>query len=215
MSFFLDMFSGLLLGLFILFEGIFMDRFLSYDDYTELIKNKTTRQLYNEGIQTVKQNLLVLTPISYPIVMQTLISTQKSYFSVVDCILFICIHNFGYFCMHKLMHTHPKLYNFHSFHHRFDKILIPSIGNATSKSEFMLAYVIPAFIAGYVTVPNEITFVVSVYIISFFNHCIHCRPLQHVSWLPGFVTPLQHIQHHEYRNKHYSASIVNYDWIYE
>ena len=56
--FFLDMFSGLLLGLLILFEGIFMDRFLSYDDYTELIKNKTTRQLYNEGIQTVKTKLI-------------------------------------------------------------------------------------------------------------------------------------------------------------
>ena len=55
MSFLLDMFSGLLLGLFILFEGIFMDRFLSYDDYTELIKNKTTRHLYNEGIQTVNK----------------------------------------------------------------------------------------------------------------------------------------------------------------
>ena len=119
MSFLLDMFSGLLLGLFILFEGIFMDRFLSYDDYTELIKNKTTRHLYNEGIQTVKQNLLVLTPISYPIAMKTLISTNTSYFSLVDCILSYVYIIWLFLYINLCTHIQSLQHSF--FHHRFDK----------------------------------------------------------------------------------------------
>jgi sterol desaturase/sphingolipid hydroxylase (fatty acid hydroxylase superfamily) len=214
MLYFIDLIKGFLLGSAVLSIGVFMDRYLSYNDYKELVENNSTRQLYNQGIQAVKTNLLVLTPISYSIAKQTVIMGTGNSINIVDCILFICIHNFGYFCMHKLMHTTPKLYHCHTFHHKFDRVLIPSIGNATSKREFLLAYVIPSLISSYTVNTNEVTFTVAIYIISFFNLCIHCKPLTTISWIPGFVTPLQHHRHHEQKTTHYSASIVNYDWIF-
>ena len=215
MLFFNDVITGLLLGSSVLLMGVFMDRFLSYADYKEMVSNSSTRQLYNQGIQAVKTNLLVLTPISYGIAKQTVILNNVSSINIIECLLFVCIHNFGYFCMHKLMHTTPKLYDCHAFHHKFDKVLIPSIGNATSKREFLLAYVIPSLISSYIVKTNESTFVLAIYIISFFNLCIHCKPLTNIKWIPGLVTPLQHHEHHERRTIHYSASIVNYDWIFE
>lgn len=215
MDFVVDMMKGLLLGASVFSVGILMDRFISYNEYKQLIEEEKNRQLYSDGMKAVKINLLVITPISYSIATKTIISYETLSFQLLDCILVIFIHNFGYFLTHKLMHNYQLMYKWHSFHHKFDNILIPSIGNATSKIEFILAYIITSFVAGYAVRPNEITFITSICIISFFNLCIHCEQLKNICWIPGFVTPLEHHQHHNSKTKKYSGSIVKYDWIFE
>ena len=42
---------------------------------------------------------------------------------------------------------------------------------------------------------------------------IHMEELRGVWWLPGFVSPTNHIEHHEKRNCHYSAPLISFDWI--
>ena len=54
------------------------------------------------------------------------------------------------------------LYTIHSFHHQYDKILLPSIGNAVRTMEFISAYLLPFIIAAYLLRPNEISFIIPI-----------------------------------------------------
>ena len=100
-----------------------------------------------------------------------------------------------------------------SFHHQYDKILLPSIGNAVSTMEFISAYLLPFIIAAYFLRPNEISFIIPIGIIGLLNIVIHCKELEDLPWAALFVSPKNHIEHHEVRTKHYAAPTINWDYI--
>ena len=204
---------GLVLGTSVMFIGKLMDITVSRKEYIHIIDNHF--DLYNEAESSIKTNLLLITPATYSIVTNTIIDKTTVHIDPIKAILLILLHNFGYYIIHRTMHTYPSLYIYHSFHHRFDNILMPSIGNAVSKTEFLVAYVFPMILGGYIIQCNEPTFVLSIGLISLFNLFIHCMELNNVWWLPMFVSPKSHYTHHKERNKHYSASIINYDLIFE
>jgi len=204
---------GLVLGSSIMFIGKIMDITISNKEYIHIIENHF--DLYNEAESSIKTNLLLITPVTYSIVTTTILDKTTIHIDPVKTMLLILLHNFGYYVIHRIMHTYPSLYKYHSFHHRFDNILTPSIGNAVSKTEFLTAYVAPMILSSYIVKCNEPTFVLSIGLISLFNLFIHCMELHSVWWLPIFVSPKNHYEHHKERNKHYSASIINYDLIFE
>ena len=212
--YFLHLITGIFIGGGVFLIGVCMDFTVSKREYDKFVSTKEGANEYTLVQKSTSLNLFVLTPIMYSAALQTIIVKDNKCFNVFACIMFIFIHNFCYFFVHRLMHTNMYLYKYHKFHHRFDKNLIPSIGNATSPQEFVLAHVMPVMISGYVVGLNESSFIVTNYILLIFNMCLHCERFIRIRWIPGFVAPLQHYEHHKNRTKHYSGPVIDYDLIF-
>ena len=111
------------------------------------------------------------------------------------------------------MHTNSQLYKYHKFHHKFDKVLIPSIGNAVGAVEFLSAYILPFIISVFILKPTEVTFIIPITLISIFNLIIHCRELKHIRLGKYLIDTEKHMTHHIERDKHYAAPILDLDVI--
>ena len=114
-----------------------------------------------------------------------------------------------------MMHQNIRFYTIHSFHHKFCDVMLPSIGNAVSKREFLFAYLIPVLLATLIVPTTEPTLLAGVLIISMGNLMIHCKELEPLLYPRYMVSPDKHITHHEKRNKHYSAPFFDFDEFIE
>lgn len=205
--------KGFCLGFLAYFLGFLMDTTVSCKSFLELMEK--TPKLMIDAYQKIQINLLVISPFIYMVNDQFLINHESNLINCRHAGALLLIHHIGYYIVHKSMHQINYLRGYHDFHHKFDKHLCPSIGNAVSHTEFLFAYVLPFVMGGYIIKPNEITFIVPIGLISIFNNLIHCKELKNVPWLPLFVSPAMHIKHHEVRDKHYSAPILDLDYFLE
>jgi len=112
------------------------------------------------------------------------------------------------------MHT-PLFYPIHKFNHNFNRYVIPMSANAASIYEKLFAYLLPIIIPIICIHPDSISINISIGIISFNNILIHSPILRNTSkYLPNiFVSTNKHLIHHKYSNKHYSAPIIDYDYL--
>ena len=139
-------------------------------------------------------------------------SVPPTTFQLFNIITILLIQNIGYYLVHKLFHM-SKLYKFHKFHHKFDKILIPSLGNAVSITEFTLAYMLPFVMGAYITHPSELSMIIPLFLVAILNMSIHCQELNKFKYPSFIVSPKNHFIHHQERNKHFAAPILNIDKI--
>ena len=210
---FISFLKGLCLGGVAYTIGFIMDITISKKSFNEIIANIPL--LYQEALHKIQTNMLVISPIIYTITNQYLIDHTNNEIKINTIVTILSIHGVGYYFVHKAMHQIQSLRKYHNFHHKFDKYIMPSIGNAVSIEEFLLAYICPFIIGAYLLRPNEINFVIPISLISIFNNIIHCKELEGVPWSVYFVSPEQHIIHHEIRHKHYAAPIFNIDYFLE
>jgi sterol desaturase/sphingolipid hydroxylase (fatty acid hydroxylase superfamily) len=208
MDWLISFYKGSILGACVCLVGKILDEWVGFDSKNTLVKEN--ERLVNDGDIAVQINLLCITPIVYTIVDQTLL-THESSFSFIDFSALLLIQNLGYFFAHREMHRNKKMYWIHKFHHQYDHILIPSIANAVSPQEFLLAYISPLALGGLLVKPTEITFAASVGVISLLNLVIHTQELAHVNWIPGLVSPAKHLKHHEVKDKNYAAPVLDVD----
>ena len=204
--------KGIVLGSTVYTIGRIADHTIAYQSYQEL--NKKTPLLLGQGIKACEFNLILLGPIIYVFVDNFLINHTASFY-ILDSVGIIFIHGVGYYIAHRLMHTNKYFYRFHTFHHNFDDILIPSIGNAVSIQEFCIAYLLPFIIGAILLQPSELAFNIGVGCISFFNLVIHCMELEKMNYANYLVSPKKHITHHHVKEKHYAAPILDLDYILE
>jgi sterol desaturase/sphingolipid hydroxylase (fatty acid hydroxylase superfamily) len=205
--------KGFLLGFTAHSIGVIMDLRLSLDRFNEIMKE--IPKLYLEAAVKIQRNLLIISPVAYAITDQYFLDHSNYKINYGKALIILLFHNSLYYYIHKAMHQINCLKEIHNFHHKFDKYMIPSIGNAVSTQEFLLAYIFPFIFASAIVRPNEITLALPIGFISVFNNIIHCKELEKVKWSIYFVSPKQHIKHHEVRNKHYSAPIFNLDYFLE
>jgi len=203
-------YKGFLMGFIILKLSKILDNTISIQSKHMLIQKD--RQLFKKSLTMNRINLLFVGPIFY-IFIKEMFLVDEINFSISHYLYMLLIHNLGYFIVHKQMHTNKYLKSIHFFHHQFDKILIPSIGNAVSVREFILAYLFPFVIGAFILNPSEISFFSSLFTISVLNMLIHSNELRNMKWLKYLVSPKNHIFHHEKREKHYSAPLINFDNI--
>lgn len=204
--------KGLFLGSFIFLIGRTADISISIISYKQLTEENAS--LLKKGLNASFFNLVCVGPIVYCFVDFFLIDkTFIFYFNQMIGIL--SIHSVGYYLTHKAFHENKSIYKYHSFHHKFDNILIPSIGNAVSIQEFFLAYMLPFILGAYIIYPTELSFVGGVGLISIFNLIIHTKELEDISYLDCLVSPKKHITHHKVKKKHYAAPILDLDYILE
>lgn len=202
--------KGITLGSFVTFLGFFFDMNFSRKSYKKLLEQK--EDLLDKAIPAIQFNLMIIGPTAYGFIDYFFL--EHSYnIQPVNILSILCIHSVGYYVSHYAMHKSTYLYRLHKFHHEFDKVLIPSIGNAVSKGEFIIAYMTPFITSAYILRPNEISFVIPIGIISVMNLIIHCKEFENIKWSKYFVSPKNHIMHHEIRNKHFSAPTINIDYF--
>lgn len=202
--------KGFFLGSAMYTAGFIFDNCLSSKTLS-LIQERTP-DLYIKGETFLKTNLLLCTPLIYSFVDNTLINHGNT-FSFTICGSLIAIQNIGYYIVHKSMHKIEYLQKYHEFHHKYINHIIPSSGNAVTTVEYVTAYISPFIIGAYILRPNEITFIGSISIVGIFNLLIHTHEFQHTKWIPGFVSPNDHIEHHKVKYKHYSAPIISLDKV--
>lgn len=204
---------SILIGWINLCIGFYMDLTFSRDEYNELKKKK---DLWNDAWKSIQINLLGITPISYLFLISSPFFLSKKEMKLIfefpKFLALIFIQNGMYFIIHYIMHRY--LYFIHQFHHQFQSILIPSIAFAVSSYEFLVAYLLPFFIGCIIIKPTEITLLCSVFFISMFNFIIHTSKWKDIKWIPYFVSPKDHLEHHEKRTTHYSAPFLSFDKIF-
>lgn len=202
--------KGLILSGSVYAVGWIMDRTISKHSREIIIKKD--KQTYEMGEKYVMYNLLVISPIAYTILYNLVLNhTNHCTFSIFPCMGLLFIQNIGYYCIHYEMHRSKRLLWIHNFHHKYDNITMPSVANAVTCYEFMLAYISPMVVGAYIIKPTELEFVSAIALISFFNLLIHTYELNNVKWCTGLVSPTHHIVHHKERNMHYAAPLLNVD----
>ena len=203
--------NGLSLGSVVYIFGRCLDMTLSAESYLKLMKDDGA--LLNDGLRACRKNLLGIGPMIYALV-DVIFIDNSLYFSLRQMNNIIIIHSIGYYLVHFAMHQQKSLIKYHSFHHRFDKVLIPSIGNSVSSEEFGAAYMLPFVVGSALVGPSSSSFINAVGLISLFNLIIHCKELEHIKMLELFVSPKKHILHHESRTKHFSAPIYDLEYLF-
>lgn len=203
--------TGFLLGGGVCLASLLADRFLCRDTFE--IVCKETPELYFKGVCANIVNMVIIGPITYCLSDIFFVNDSTIYIEPINLVLILLFHNISYYIIHFFMHR-PLLYKIHLFHHKFDKYLLPSMGNAVSMSEFIIAYVSPFIVSCIYLNPNRITFVSSISIISILNMIIHSNELIEKNWPCFLVSPKQHIEHHKIRDKHYAAPLLNFDYFW-
>ena len=203
--------KGIALGTFVTFLGFFFDVTFSRRSYKKLLEK--SEQLLDKAVPAIQFNLMIIGPTVYGFVDYFLLEHNYT-IQPMNILGVLSIHSIGYYIVHYAMHKSTNLYKLHSFHHEFDKVLIPSIGNAVSKGEFIIAYVTPFVTSAYLLNPSEASFLIPVGIISVMNLVIHCKEFENIPYSKYFVSPKNHIMHHEVREKHFAAPTINIDYLF-
>ena len=214
MYFFTEIFSSFVKGL-VLGGSVCLISFVLDKNYCsksfEVVCN-TIPKLYIDGIFANLYNMILIGPITYSIIDYALIDHTDNYIQPLNLSLLVLVHNGFYYIAHYYMHK-PFLYHIHKFHHNYDNVLLPSLGNAVSSKEFFIAYMLPFIIGAKLFHPNEVTFISSISIIAILNMAIHTKELEDTKWAKYLVSPNQHIEHHKVKTKHYAAPLLNIDYL--
>ena len=210
-GFFISICKGACLGGIIYIISYIADNTISRNSLKMLLGKSS--KLYKESKYSIAINMLVLSPITYAMVDTTIINhTINPYAVDIGKVMFILLtQSVGYYVVHASFHKSTILYKYHKFHHKFDSVLVPSIGNAVSWQEYSMAYMLPFVCGAIITKPNEISFIIPIAIVALLNMTIHCQELKSYEYNKYLVSPKQHMEHHLVRDKHFAAPLLNID----
>jgi hypothetical protein len=202
--------TGLHLGSYTYLFSNVLDHTISRSSTLDLIKKNP--QLYIDGTVSNFVNLMGLSPVYYVMVDNFLLRDKSIGIQLLKVMGMVFTHNVLFYNLHKLFHEKKGLYFLHRFHHKFIKP-IPSNGNSVSINEYNIAYVLPFLVGAIIFNPNGLSFQLSIAIISIFNALVHCPPLKYLKFPPLFVSPNDHLIHHEKLTTKYASPILNMDYI--
>jgi len=208
--------KGFVLGSTVIGLSFVLDRTVSRPSYINMSIEDI--HLYNQGINANIINLCVMSPVFYSVLVTHVVRTPgliPFHPNPLAVLFLVFIHNVFYYLVHKSFHTTNSVRGAHYFHHKFDNLMLPSVGNAVSKREFLMAYIFPFYMGAIIIPCNEASLFCSVAIIALLNMAIHCKEFEELPWIAWLVSPKKHITHHIERTKHYSAPFLDLDEFLE
>ena len=127
--------KGFLLGTSICLLSSFIDVTYSKASFIELCNENSKK--YIQAIEAVHRNMMIISPLVYGLIDQTMLyhTTELQPLNILGI---LGIHSVGYYLVHMAMHKSTRLYTIHSFHHQYDKVLLPSIQLFFLKLHFKL-----------------------------------------------------------------------------
>jgi sterol desaturase/sphingolipid hydroxylase (fatty acid hydroxylase superfamily) len=204
-------FRGILFGPSVFVLGRIMDNLFCKKE-VQFLKD-SNKELYKEAMNKIQINLTVLSTFLYLCITPLFVNYDKNKTDIeyMKLLGLVILQNIGYYYGHYLMHH--TFYSIHSFHHKFDKHISSSIAFAVSIEEFLFAYITPLMIGSCILYPNENTFVSATALIAIFNLIIHTPSFKTEYYPSLFVSPKDHLEHHEKKKIHYAAPIFSIDKI--
>lgn len=124
-----------------------------------------------------------------------------------------------YFLIHKAYHEAKGLYWIHSYHHKFNAIILPSTAMAVSVAEYVTAYLFPVVVGIWIMRADETAAFLCGLTIGFSNLLIHTPWMErhHHPWM--FVSTSDHLAHHRRKRGNYGAPILHMDriiaWLFQ
>tara|TARA_B110000858_G_C17792109_1_gene470459 strand:- start:1812 stop:2519 length:708 start_codon:yes stop_codon:yes gene_type:complete len=202
--------TGLHLGSYTYLFSHLLDFTLSKDDTIDIVKKNPS--LYLASTISNFKNLLGLSPVYYVFANNLIIIDKTTNIQMLRLLGMLLTHNIIFYNVHKNFHERKWIYFIHKFHHKFVKP-IPSNGNAVSMYEYNLAYVLPFIVGALLFKPNEITFNLTIGIISFLNSLVHSGALRSLKIPKLLVNPDDHLIHHEKLDTKYASPLLNIDYF--
>lgn len=185
------------------------------DEVAKLVNKKEGAKLYVKAIVLSVFNMMVLGTLSYVMIVEYLCEERP--LTVVQqmrgIVGVIVIENFLFFLVHKAFHEVKGLYWAHSFHHRFNEVVLPSTAMAVTVTEFTTAYLAPIIIGCTLLPVDRTSVVICAIVIGTSNLLIHtpCMLGTKVPWF--IVTADDHFRHHRKLTTDYGAPLVSFDRI--
>lgn len=121
-----------------------------------------------------------------------------------------------YYLIHKAFHEVKGLYWMHSYHHRFNTVVLPSTSNAVSIPEYVFAYMFPLVVGVTLTQADEVGALSGALVVGVTNLLIHTPWLEgrpYPSWI--LVSASDHLSHHRKTRGNYGAPVFHLDRIVE
>ena len=205
-------------GFLLMFGLVFLTAYLETtcpDEVAKLVNKKEGTKLYVDAILLNLFNMLVLGTLTYVMIVEylceehplTIAQKMRGIFGV------IVIENFVYFLVHKAFHEVKGLYWAHSFHHRFNEVILPSTAMAVSVTEFVTAYLAPIIIGSALLPLDRTCVVIAAVVIGASNLLIHTPSMLGLK-VPWFiVTADDHFRHHRKLTTDYGAPLISFDRI--
>lgn len=206
----------LLGGLHVLLTAIL--ELTSLNEVRKLRETQAGKALYNSAWHKTLLNDLVLEPITYYGTVRYLCYPENTSFldQIVAAAGIVVIEAILYYTIHKAYHEVKGLYWIHSYHHKFNTIILPSTGMAVTVTEFVTAYLLPVVIGVTVTRADETASFLCGLAIGLSNLLIHTPWMEfreYPSWI--FVSAADHMSHHRRNRDNYGAPILHLDRILE
>lgn len=199
----------------------------------------SNKALYHSAIRTNLWNNLVLGPLTYYVAIHYFcqLPGKLSVTEQVQAALgIVLVEAVLYYGIHRSFHEIKGLYWMHSYHHKFNVVILPSSANAVSVAEYNLAYMLPLVAGVLLTHADELSTFAGSAIVAIANLLIHTpwldastattstHQLIHRKTIPWlFVTASDHFNHHRPQSsngnssssKNYGAPILHMDRIVE
>ena len=151
-------------------------------------------------------NLLVIGPLVHTWLAGTIISRRHSpirmLLGAAGCVL---VHSGLYAFVHRGMHRVRAFRPMHAPHHQFATDVVPTVANAVSPCEFLLAYMAPFVIAAHLLRVEERSVNLAATVVSAANLVVHSAHLAPHRFPESLVSPRDHLEHHRTRSRKYSA----------
>ena len=163
--------------------------------------------LYMDGVALAAVNLLLLGPLLHSCAIKCTRPSRvlKTVFDVSGIIL---VHSGLYELVHRCLHKVKCLRPIHRDHHRFKNEVMPTAANAVSAQEFLIAYMMPFFVATFVLRPSKISLDAAVTVVSAANLFVHTPSFDHITMPHWLVHPKDHLTHHKKRTGNYAAPTI-------
>ena len=174
--------------------------------------------LHNSAWYKTLRNDLVLEPITYYFTVLYLGRPEATsgMHQIVAAAGIVVIEAVLYYTIHKAYHEVKGLYWIHSYHHKFNDIILPSTGMAVSVTEYVTAYLLPVVVGVMLVKPDETASFLCAVLIGLANLLIHTpwmESVQYPSWI--LVTAADHMSHHRKNRGNFGAPILHMDRILE
>jgi sterol desaturase/sphingolipid hydroxylase (fatty acid hydroxylase superfamily) len=211
-----SLFEGNLASLFVLLKTAYVEYTFCLDDVQRLLQRKGGVDLYRQALFQNVINVQLLGTLTYyvTVVYCCCHNTGLSLGKQLQCIVgIVLLEGVFYTLVHKAFHDYKCLWFMHSFHHKFNHVILPSTANAVSIYEFVIAYMLPITVGTCIMGADRVSAVIAAGIIGMTSMLIH-TPFQLSTRLPTFlVSTSDHFEHHRKYTTNYSAPLVHVERI--
>jgi sterol desaturase/sphingolipid hydroxylase (fatty acid hydroxylase superfamily) len=186
--------------------------------------------LTRRSVKITLFNLFVLVPVLIVLKVRTVTALGLSHPSFLDGdwptvtemawqnLALALLHEFGFYSMHRLMHTYPSLYKYHKVHHEYKHNTVLAAQH-NHPVDHILSIGGPAVLATTLVRPMPHSFVIFqwfvwIVVANTDDHIGYSFPWSPVRWFPGAASTEEHEFHHSHNVGCFASKLVVFNKLF-